>query len=400
MKSSQPQEPEAQAPDIEKPVEAAAVDGEPAPRAAGDSGRWWLLFGVLLLLGVSAGLVAGYRYWLDLQADLQRLNAVIEEAAREQAVLQAGIEDARRAFAEQEQQMRVQQEAFQSQREALGKEREKLRLQQEAVERALVSAQRIGTAADSDWMLAEAAYLMRLAQQRLALEQDVNGARAALDSADRRLLATGNPRWAEVREVLAGEQSALAAVPEPDLSQLGAALDDLIDQAQGLRLAPSGGAQSESPPTSGGADAPSERSLASLPADLWSGFGSLMKVRRHEQAAPRPSGLSPDLYLQETLRLQLEAARAALARRNRALYQGSLGAALGWLDEFASPDAELSVAFRQRLQALAAVDISPTLPDISASLNMFERRLALAEEAAFARTTAALERVANLRSVP
>ena len=137
MKSSQPQEPEAQAPDIEKPVEAAAVDGEPAPRAAGDSGRWWLLFGVLLLLGVSAGLVAGYRYWLDLQADLQRLNAVIEEAAREQAVLQAGIEDARRAFAEQEQQMRVQQEAFQSQREALGKEREKLRLQQEAVERAL-----------------------------------------------------------------------------------------------------------------------------------------------------------------------------------------------------------------------------------------------------------------------
>ena len=35
------------------------------------------------MLGVSAGLVAGYRYWLDLQADLQRLNAVIEEAARE-----------------------------------------------------------------------------------------------------------------------------------------------------------------------------------------------------------------------------------------------------------------------------------------------------------------------------
>ena len=39
MKSSQPQEPEAQAPDIEKPVEAAAVDGEPAPRAAGDSAQ-------------------------------------------------------------------------------------------------------------------------------------------------------------------------------------------------------------------------------------------------------------------------------------------------------------------------------------------------------------------------
>ena len=90
--------------------------------------------------------------------------------------------------------------------------------------------------------------------------------------------------------------------------------------------------------------------------------------------------MSRDLYLQETLRLQLEAARAALARRNRALYQGSLGAALGWLDEFASPDAELSVAFRQRLQALAAVEISPTLPDISASLRMLERRRAEVQE--------------------
>ena len=105
-----------------------------------------------------------------------------------------------------------------------------------------------------------------------------------------------------------------------------------------------------------------------------------MKVRRHDQAAPGPGRLSRDLYLQENLRLQLEAARASLARRDRALYQGTLSAALDWVNEFAARDAELSVAFRQRLHALAAVDIRPPLPDISASLRMLERRRALAEE--------------------
>ena len=382
MKSSQQQEPEDLAREIDEPVEAASADGEPAPRVVGGSGRWWLLFGVLLLLGVGAGLVAGYRYWLDLQADLQRLNAVIEQAVQEQAELQAGIEEARRAFAEQERQMRLQQEAFQSQQQALGQEREKLRLQEQAVEQALESAQRVGAAADNDWMLAEAAYLMRLAQQRLALERDVEGARTALDSADQRLLATGNPSWAEVREVLASEQSALAAVSEPDLPRLGAALGELIDEAKGLRLVSSGGEPDESAPPGRESAAGGERSLASLPGDLWSGFGTLMKVRRHEQAAPGPERLSRDLFLQENLRLQLEAARAALVGRNRVLYQGSLGAALDWLDEFAAPDAELSVAFRQRLEALAAVDIRPPLPDISASLRMLERRRALAQEGA------------------
>jgi uncharacterized protein HemX len=69
-----------------------------------------------------------------------------------------------------------------------------------------------------------------------------------------------------------------------------------------------------------------------------------------------------------------------LARRNQSLYRGSLGAALDWLDEFAAGEAELTVAFRQRLQALAAVEIRPPLPDISASLHMLERRRAAMQE--------------------
>jgi uncharacterized protein HemX len=69
-----------------------------------------------------------------------------------------------------------------------------------------------------------------------------------------------------------------------------------------------------------------------------------------------------------------------LARRNQSLYRGSLGAALDWLDEFAAGESELTVAFRQRLQALAAVDIRPPLPDISASLHMLERRRAAMQE--------------------
>lgn len=358
----------------EAPGDAAAA--LPPSRAGGSGGSWWLVFGVLLLLGVGGGLVAGYRYWLNLQADLQRLNAVIDQAAREQAALQSRVEDAQRAFAEQEQRLRDQQDAFESQQESLEQERQKLRLQEQAVEKALETARQVGVAADSDWMLAEAAYLMRLAQERLALAQDSAGARAALDSADQRLLATGNPRWVEVREVLASEKSALAAIPEPDLAGVGAALDELIAEVGGLPLGGVGATRAAPMAIEPEASDRGGRSLGSLPGDLWNGFSSLMAVRRYDEAAPGPGHLSRELYQHESLRLQLEAARAALAQRNSDLYQGSLDAARRWLDEFAAPDAELSIAFRQRLAALAAVEIAPELPDISASLHMLERRRA------------------------
>lgn len=66
------------------------------------AGRWILSLGFFLVLGVGVGLVLGYRYWLDIHADLERLNAAVEQAAREQAVLRQRVQEAQRAMEDRE----------------------------------------------------------------------------------------------------------------------------------------------------------------------------------------------------------------------------------------------------------------------------------------------------------
>ena len=354
----------------EKHTPAAAEGVQPEPSTNSPQGTrrpggrgWVAALGVLLLVVIGGGAVLGYRYWHQMQSNLQLLNQVLAQAQREQAQLQQRIERANELFAAQSERIQGDDQSFQAEREVLEEaSSRKLKLQEDAMHQAVAMAQERMGSGSANWMLAEAEYLMRLAQRRLTLDQDVLSAREALAAADERLRDTGDPQWAEVREVLGGEMSALAAVPVDDLERTAQLLAALSEEVQALPLV--GGPASDAPEdtASGGKEAvaePEQRNLETLIKDGLSGLGSVISVRYHD--VPASSLLPPPKQhsVYQNLLLQLDTARYALLRRDPALYQASLAKAGGWVKEYFDPAAPSTRSFRERLETASAASYAP-----------------------------------------
>ncbi|MEC9482012.1 MAG: uroporphyrinogen-III C-methyltransferase, partial [Halomonas sp.] len=69
----------------------------------------------------------------------------------------------------------------------------------QTLDRVLAELSKEQEAEPSDWLYAEVEYLLRLANQRLQLERDVDGAISLLQTADQRLAAIDNPALTPVR---------------------------------------------------------------------------------------------------------------------------------------------------------------------------------------------------------
>jgi uroporphyrin-III C-methyltransferase len=377
----------------------AAVDSGQGAVAPARPRAWPLVFAVALVLALAGGLVWGYQHVADLRQELAALDGRLAAVSGDQAALRQTVDRAVSAASGQRDQLAAQQRVLDEQREALEATRaafarqqqllsdESLRLQDREVQlRAAVADvhRRVGLSGDQ-WIVAESEYLMRVAAHRLGLGRDVQTARIALELADQRLRDTGDPGWAGVREQLAREIARLAAYPAPDVDGLAARLAALSGRVPGLRAAETA-ARPGSRSGDGGAvataaamDAP-KRSWETLLGDLWAGFKDTVRIREHDRPIQALMPPEHDFFLRENLRLQLEAARIAVARGDAGLYRDTLARAEQWLAEhFAAGDAEVQ-AMRVAIDELLALDIAPSLPDISGSLHvLLARRQSLAD---------------------
>ena len=219
-----------------------------------------------------------------------------------------------------------------------------------------------------DWLLAEAEYLLRLANQRLQLERDWDGALSMLSAADNVLLETRNPRMDKVRALIAREILALRAVPAID--RVGAILriQALQEQVTSLPWMPE--KLIAEPQTQDVAPIPLEEQTWYWNAWRYVKDNVTRMVRIRERTAPIAAPLTPDqqYYLQQNMRLMLEQAQVALLREQTDLYQHSLKRVHQWLDEYLMMSDERTRAAYAALTELQAWNAAPARPDISASL--------------------------------
>ncbi|MGO1871796.1 MULTISPECIES: uroporphyrinogen-III C-methyltransferase [Halomonas] len=216
---------------------------------------------------------------------------------------------------------------------------------------------------ERDWLHAEAAYLLRLANQRLQLEGDVNGAAALLRTADARLVDAENPALTPVRREIANELAALDGVPQVDRTGLYLALNAQQEQVANLRLSQE---IEERAVTSGIEQPPTgtfQRQLARFGQEL----KDLVVIRHHDEALEALVTPEQESYLRQSLRLILEQSQLALLKEEQDLYQASLDKALGLLNDYYDTDREETQNVIARLQELQQTEIKPELPDISAS---------------------------------
>ncbi|MBB3190240.1 uroporphyrinogen-III C-methyltransferase [Halomonas cerina] len=320
----------------------------------GKAGVVALVLVILLALGVA---LFGWQAWQRLQAQQQRLAALPD-----QVVDQSALGDLRQQLSSAESERRAAiDEAISSVRDDFTDYRESVN---QTLDKVLDELSRQQQTDEREWLHAEAAYLLRLANQRLRLERDVQGAAALLRTADERLREADNPALMPVRREIASELAALEAVPNVDRTGVYLALNAQQEQLAGLPLA-----QDIEEMTA------EEAALEEAPSGGWqqqlARFGEELKelvtVRQHDQALEALISPEQESYLRQSVRLVLEQAQLALLKEETELYQASLDKALTLIRGYYDTSSEGVQSVIARLEELKQKRIRPELPDISGS---------------------------------
>ncbi len=324
-----------------------------APRGRQGTAARYLL---LALLAVNGLLVAGGAYlW---QQQLGIADEARERIARlkdEQQRLTRRLDDQRRALEERLAKLREDQRGLGEDLAALLERSGHLR---------------------NDWMIAEAEYLIRLANHRLLLDRDVDTALAALATADARLRDTGDPALIPARKALAEDMAALRALPRVDRTGLSLQLSALARQAAALPLAtptPERLAAAPETPAAEGAPAETDRPWWASLTDAWEILRGLIVIRQHDDPVQPLIPPEQRFFLTQNLVLQLEQARIALLRGEADIYRERVAQARDWVARYfdgADPAVAESLA---RLKDLAGRDIAPPLPEITRGLAAIAR---------------------------
>jgi uncharacterized protein HemX len=216
-----------------------------------------------------------------------------------------------------------------------------------------------------DWLLAEAEYLLSLANEQLLLNRNITVAIAALEAADERLRRAGVPATLVVRNEIIKSIAALRAAERPDVPGHALKIAALIEQAR--RYPPARAQAIKTGTPEDGATEPAQPPHAL--GEWWRRLTALIVVRRSDKALPALLAPEEVLLLRLNLELQLESARAALLRNDPVNFAVAIRGAREWLAEYFDGTAPEVAAAVEQLRALEGADVALRVPDVSAPLN-------------------------------
>ncbi|ROQ49392.1 uroporphyrin-3 C-methyltransferase [Marinobacter sp. 3-2] len=342
----------------------ATVSKEPPARQK----LWpvWLVAILALIIAIALALWS-WQQWNNHQAVMQTLQSLKQDTAQlENLYGDRGSQQSQR---------------LQSLEEKLASQRELIATQQRQIDHNARELLEAGNRTRTDWLLAEAEYLLRIANQRLMIEKDIRGAMSALEAADEVLTESDDIGVYPVRQQLAREILALKGLTGVDRTglylTLEAAIDSihqLTDQALISENAPGFVVSAAEGESAGTGEEPGAvvQAWNKVKATLM----QVVVVRRMDE--PVKPLLSPDqsAYARLNLQLMLEEAEMAVLRGNQPLYERALTKARTTIDDWYNASNPRVTALSETLAELAGKNVDPELPDISQSLDLLKERLA------------------------
>ncbi|MGZ5055953.1 MAG: uroporphyrinogen-III C-methyltransferase [Methylobacter sp.] len=337
------------------------------------SGLW---FGIIMLLIILSVAGAGFYLFQQLRSQQDSLGGEVNKGDMQL------IELTKQISGYQEQLAAIQSQLATVESEVAGKEShysknledfsklhtEKLDSTRNELNTAIQQVQRQLGKTRGDWLIADAEYLLSVANQRLYLMGDVNTTREALEAADQRLRESGDSGAFKVREQIAKDIAAIRNVAVADTVGMYATIQALQDQVGSLTLfLPYTGKTLTQPKQA--PQQPADKEGQDL---LDSALGQLEGVvtLRHTEH-PIKEILTPEQaqFIREQLRVKLEMVKIALVQQNEQLYQSSLADAKKWTEQNFAKD-EATNKFIAELDKFNAIKIRSHFPDISLSLKM------------------------------
>lgn len=333
----------------------AATDQKPADKAAKPTKKKqvkksqpWLMPLIILLLVVIGGSYAG---WQQYQKQQTRTSYNFSQLSDQ-------IDTLKRA-------QKYQSEDQQTQLDKLAEKHNDLK-------RSFAALLKSSGHLKNDWLLAEAEYLVKLANHRLILEKDITTAITAMEDADERLRGMADPALIEVRKVLLEKIQALRTIEQPDLTGMALQISALKKQIPQLAM------KTPDPATvQQRAKQPSKASRVEswneLPKAMWEDIKGLVTIRDHSQVIQPLIPPEQHYFLKQNLNLQLEQARLALLKGNNNLFSDSLQTASQWIEKHFDNEQQTTQSLLQGIKNLSAKNIEPSIPDISQAYKVLQQ---------------------------
>ena len=229
----------------------------------------------------------------------------------------------------------------------------------------------LGSTTRSDWYLAEAAYLTRLANQRLQTERSTKNPLALLTQVDDLLSNLGQSDLLSVRAAVAEDMVALRLAGVVDVEGVVLEINALANQISGLNvlnlviLVETSDLDKEEVSTDKNA------TWTSRFNGFIDGFSGLVKVTDRDIPIQSILSTSEESIVRSNLRLLLQQAANAALREEPAVYVNSLENAQQWMATYFQLNAG-SKKLQERISRLSAVNIVQQLPSIDRSVNALE----------------------------
>ena len=233
----------------------------------------------------------------------------------------------------------------------------------------------LGSTTRSDWLLAEASYLARLANQRLQTERSTKSPLTLLQNVDVILKQLDDPELLSVRRAVAADITALQLAGEVDSAGLYLELSALAEAVVKLSvLKPMTETMPEPKQTENAID--EQPKLRGMVTGFITSVSQLIRVSQRSQPIEPLLQVHEEAIVRQNLRLILEQAQSAVMREEQAIYSQSLEKAQRWLAQYFQLNPSATV-IQQRLANLSDMEIVQQLPNISDSLQAIETLVAL-----------------------
>ena len=342
--------PKTEAPQAAAPVAPQAPASNNEQQSGGKGSKTLATIAIILSLGAVSA--AGYTVWLQKEKTVQQMQALAD--ANEQL---------RNQLQQQGQQISSLNslKPLSAKTQQLASEQSKQRQQMIDLAGELAKSQ---APKPSDWLQAEAEYLLRLANHRLQLEGDIKGAEKLLASADKRLMEADNPSLFAVREAIADERLKVSTVTPVDTSGLFFALAALENQIDQLPLPMEPGNHSQ---IKNGFDMTLNDEVPVWKA-VWQEAKSLVIIRHRDEAITPLLPPEESMYLRHNLRLTIQQAQIAMVKGETKLYTSLLTQASQWIKDHFDMTQHKSQAVVAELDKLSKATIELDKPEISGSL--------------------------------
>ena len=213
----------------------------------------------------------------------------------------------------------------------------------------------------TSYTLAEAEYLLRLADQRMRIERNPENAVVLMRTAQALLGQLEDGRLLPIREQLAGDIQTLASIERIDVLGIQAeilALDAVLDRLQlpVRRLQPP----------------PSESQEADAQSNWLTVLSEYVRIRQVD-APITPLVTAADAgRAREVLRLNLEQIKVALIREDQAIFDASVAQAVRMTTHYFSTTEGAGLRVLQTLEQLQGQSIARDIPDASTGLRALQ----------------------------